>query len=204
MLVSIKYAAKFLGVCEKTLRRWDKKGILTPIRTLGGHRRYDLDALKSFFENGEYEIKSRPKTQTAAIYARVSSHKQKDDLKRQIDCLCSIAQNNGWKNIKIYKDIGSGLNDKRKSLRKIIHDAINQKFDKVYINYLDRLARFGTQIILDIFRLCGIEYEIVKNNEEDPTFEKVLVDNMIAIITSFSGKLYRSRRGKNKIEIQVA
>ena len=107
-------------------------------------------------------------------------------MKRQIDCLCSIAQNNGWKNIKIYKDIGSGLNDKRKSLRKIIHDAINQKFDKVYINYLDRLARFGTQIILDIFRLCGIEYEIVKNNEEDPTFEKLLVDNMIAIITSFS------------------
>jgi len=120
-----------------------------------------------FLETGKYEIRTKPKSGTAAIYARVSSHKQKDDLKRQIDYLYSIAQDDGWKNIKIYKDIGSGLNDNRKSLRKIVRDAINQKFDKVYINYLDRLARFGTQIILDIFKLCEIEYEIVKNSNKE-------------------------------------
>ncbi|MHA1394369.1 MAG: recombinase family protein, partial [Promethearchaeota archaeon] len=115
-MVSIKYAARFLGVCEKTLRRWDKKGILCPIRTLDGHRRYDIVGLKTFLETGKYEISSKPKSETAAIYARVSSHKQKEDLKRQIDYLYSIAQDDGWNDIKIYKDIGSGLNDKRKSL----------------------------------------------------------------------------------------
>ncbi|MHA1394903.1 MAG: MerR family DNA-binding transcriptional regulator [Promethearchaeota archaeon] len=46
MLVSIKYAAKFLGVCQKTLRRWDKSKKLVPIRTKEGYRRYDLDGLK--------------------------------------------------------------------------------------------------------------------------------------------------------------
>ncbi|MHA1341522.1 MAG: helix-turn-helix domain-containing protein [Promethearchaeota archaeon] len=69
MLVSIKYAAKFLGVCQKTLRRWDKSKKLVPIRTKGGHRRYDIDGLKMFLETGKYEIRTKPKSETAAIYA---------------------------------------------------------------------------------------------------------------------------------------
>ena len=44
----IAEAAKLLGVHPSTLRRWDKKGILTPsYRTPTGERRYteaDLDA----------------------------------------------------------------------------------------------------------------------------------------------------------------
>jgi len=47
-LVSIKDASKILGVSTKTLRRWEKSGYLSPIRTQGGHRRYSLSRLKAF------------------------------------------------------------------------------------------------------------------------------------------------------------
>src|SRR3972149_2510979 len=39
-LLSINQASKSLSVTEKTLRRWEAKGFLIPIRTSGGHRRY--------------------------------------------------------------------------------------------------------------------------------------------------------------------
>ncbi|MHA1313552.1 MAG: MerR family DNA-binding transcriptional regulator, partial [Candidatus Helarchaeota archaeon] len=39
-------AASFLGVCTKTLRRWESSGRFLPtFRTAGGHRRYSRDAL---------------------------------------------------------------------------------------------------------------------------------------------------------------
>src|SRR3990167_4891361 len=38
--IGIHEAARLLGVSPRTLRRWDEKGILTPRRSLGNHRRY--------------------------------------------------------------------------------------------------------------------------------------------------------------------
>jgi DNA-binding transcriptional MerR regulator len=47
-MVSIQKAAKFLGVCPQTLRRWEREGRLLPDeRTPGGRRRYDLARLRS-------------------------------------------------------------------------------------------------------------------------------------------------------------
>jgi excisionase family DNA binding protein len=39
-LISIKQAAKILGVTKQTLRNWEAAGTLVPSRTAGGHRRY--------------------------------------------------------------------------------------------------------------------------------------------------------------------
>ncbi|MHA1620180.1 MAG: MerR family DNA-binding transcriptional regulator [Promethearchaeota archaeon] len=36
-------ATMIINVCTKTLRRWEKRGLITPKRTLGGHRRYSMD-----------------------------------------------------------------------------------------------------------------------------------------------------------------
>ena len=39
-LVAIGVAALLVGVSVDTLRRWERDGRLTAVRTLGGHRRY--------------------------------------------------------------------------------------------------------------------------------------------------------------------
>ena len=46
-LISIKEAAKLFGVSIMTIRNWDKAGKLKSQRTLGGHRRYNLEELKN-------------------------------------------------------------------------------------------------------------------------------------------------------------
>ena len=84
-LVSISKAADELGVCIDTLREWDKSGHLVPVKTAGNHRRYrvsDIEKMRGEFVNGKHK-----NGQTrVAIYARVSSHeqKQKGDLERQV------------------------------------------------------------------------------------------------------------------------
>ena len=43
-LCSIGFAARHYGVSASTIRRWAAKGLLTVARrTLGGHRRFELD-----------------------------------------------------------------------------------------------------------------------------------------------------------------
>jgi DNA-binding transcriptional MerR regulator len=45
-LVGIGKAAAAFGVTPTTLRRWEREGRITPERTLGGQRRYDLEKMK--------------------------------------------------------------------------------------------------------------------------------------------------------------
>lgn len=47
-LLTIKEAAIALRVSEKTLRRWEKRGVLIPIRTQGLHRRYSASQITAF------------------------------------------------------------------------------------------------------------------------------------------------------------
>lgn len=39
-LLTTSEAAKRLGICPDTMRKWEKQGVITSVRTLGNHRRY--------------------------------------------------------------------------------------------------------------------------------------------------------------------
>src|SRR5688572_8691851 len=52
-LVTISEAARELGVSAKTLRRYEERGLLKPIRTMGGQRRYYLSSLQDLLSSAE-------------------------------------------------------------------------------------------------------------------------------------------------------
>ncbi|HSX37952.1 MAG TPA: MerR family DNA-binding transcriptional regulator [Chlamydiales bacterium] len=83
--LSIREAARYLGVSTQTLRRWERKKKIFPShRTEGGQRRYSLSQLRP----PDPTVK---KTDLPTIaYARVSSHDQKEDLQRQVHMLESM------------------------------------------------------------------------------------------------------------------
>jgi len=194
MWIPISLAARICGVCTKTLRRWEIRDIIKPARTPGRHRRYSRDALIEFLDTGIYHPKLTKTTGIAAVYGRVSASKQKKDLQTQVSALCQQVQTDGF-TPKIYTDIGSGLNDKRPRFLRLLVDAIHRKFDCIYITYRDRLARFGTHSYEEIFRSLQIPIICIRE-VSDGTLETQLVNDVIALITSFAGKLHRSRRGK--------
>ena len=148
-MYSIGIAAAILGVCVKTLRRWDKSKKVTCFRTVGGHRRFSIKEINRILNSKikENKIHQEETAKNCAIYARVSSHKQskRGDLNRQIELLKNYANLNDFRLIKIYKDIGSGLNTNRKGLWSLIQDSKKNRFSTVLINFKDRLTRFGNK-----------------------------------------------------------
>ena len=194
--LSIGQVALLIGVCTKTLRRWDQKKLFkSDFRTKGNHRRYDRNKVLRFI--GKRKNRERPKNMMkCAIYGRVSSSRQKKsgDLKRQLIDLKRHSRKKGYKIIKTYSDVGSGLNDKRRGLLKMLKDASLGKFEKIIVNYNDRLARFGLQIIKEHLRSWGVELEVIHPCIIDNSPHAELITDLTAILYSFMGKLYRLRR----------
>lgn len=193
--VSIGQAAKELGVVKETLRRWEKNGIISVDRTKKGHRRYDLSLLRDLIPKKDSNKK------ITLAYARVSSHDQKEDLKRQAMVLESFCAAHGW-NFEVLQDLGSGLNYNKKGLRKLIKEICSGKIERLVITHKDRLLRFGAELIFSFCEQFGTEVIIV-NSSEEGTFEDDLVQDVLEIITVFSARLYGSRSRKNKKIIEA-
>ena len=90
----ISAAALLLGICTKTIRRWDAAGKIECKRTLGGHRRISLIEIERLLTPTSNTQNSQADA-AVAIYCRVSSHdqKKKGDLDRQIDAAQEFCQN---------------------------------------------------------------------------------------------------------------
>ena len=72
---SIHEFSKIISVSAQTLRNWDANGKLHPHHTtVSGYRYYSDEQLNQV-------INVKPKTRITIGYCRVSSHKQKDDLR---------------------------------------------------------------------------------------------------------------------------
>jgi predicted site-specific integrase-resolvase len=134
----------------------------------------------------------------AAIYARVSSAENKDNLERQAERLVNYATARGYKVQHIVKETGSGLNDNRKKLERLL---TKDDYEVLIVEHRDRLARFGTNYMDVLLKRCGITLDIV-NSVEDKRDD--LMTDLVVIITSFAARLYGQRRGKRKTEKIIA
>ena len=188
--VSASQAAELIGVSTRTLLRWEEQGKLKPMRTSGGHRRYDVSELLGTKNDSSLTIG----------YARCSSHDQKEDLKRQVLVLESYCASKGW-NFEIIQDLGSGMNYRKKGLIRLIKLITTYQVERLVLSHKDRLLRFGSDLIFYLCEQFGTEVIII-NRSKDSTFEEDLAKDVLEIITVFSARLYGSRSHKNKQIVQ--
>ena len=185
--VKIGEAAKLLGVSVQALRNWEMEGKIMPShRTPGGQRMYDLAKLL-----GVNDL-----TYPTIAYARVSSSDQKEDLERQHAVLEAFCNKNGWQT-EIIRDLGSGMNYKKKGLLHLLELMVQGQMSRLVITHKDRLLRFGAEIVFRICELKGIEVVII-NKGEQPSFEEELTRDVMEIMTVFCAKLYGQRSHKSK------
>ena len=189
---SIGEFSKLIGKTEQTLRNWDKRGILKPHHiTDSGYRYYSQQQLNHFL--GIKNVKLEPRKVIG--YCRVSSHKQKDDLERQIDNVKTYMLAKGYQ-FEIIQDIGSGINYNKKGLNRLIDLITNSEVDKIVILYKDRLLRLGFELIENLCNKYGTSIEIIDTTEK--TEERELVEDLIQIVTVFSCRLQGKRANKAK------
>ncbi|WP_226585932.1 IS607 family transposase [Microseira wollei] len=193
-LVQIGEAAKIRGVSIDTLRRWERSGKLKATKTEGGHRRYRVaDLLK---------IDNPCPQKYTVIYGRVSTPDKKEDLARQIGLLELYCQQHGWKEIYTLKDIGSGLNYRKRGLLKLIDLLQRDEVGRLLITDKDRLLRFGSELIFTLCENNGAEV-IILNKPSDIEPEQELVEDVLAVITVMSARLYGKRSRRNLKAMQA-
>ena len=187
-----------LNVTNRTIQNYDETGKLKVHRTENNRRCILRDDLIEFLDRHGLLFDDTNKEKIDVIYARVSSHDQQKhgDLDRQ--ALFLVENVSGLINPLILKEVGSGLNDNRKQLQKLIKMVCNNEVNNVYITYKDRLTRFGYRYLETVFSAHGVQIIIVKDGLVSKTVQEELVEDMMSLIASFSGKLYGLRSRKDR------
>lgn len=180
--------ARQQGVDYKTALRWFHEGHLpVPARQL---RTGTILVEPEPFEKPEL-------AGSVVVYARVSASDQSDDLDRQVGRLVGWAQDRNLDVAKVVKEIGSGMNGKRRKLVRLLADP-NAK--TVVVEHRDRLARFGFDYIEAALAASGRRIVIVDDGEVDDD----LVRDVTEVLTSLCARLYGRRSAKRRAEAALS
>jgi len=163
------------------------------VRLPSGQRRYPVEEINRILGTGG--IKAEP--DAVALYGRVSTKKQADagNLERQVERLRAYAQEKGCRVVAEYSDVASGLNQNRRGLERALKAAEKGEFKKLLIEYPDRLARFGYAYLERHLKHCGVEIETTSQKEPEDAHTE-LVQDLLAIVASFSARLYGAGGGR--------
>jgi putative resolvase len=184
-------AAKILRVHKQTVFRWIHAGKIKATMNPAGRwlvPQSEIDRLLGV---------KREEKQRAIIYARVSSETQKEHLVNQVRRLKKYADEKGYIVVKTYQEIGSGLNERRRKLEQVYNKLRRREADVVLVEFKDRLSRFGFKYLEQLAESYGGWVEVVENDVKKDAMQE-LVEDMIAIVSSFSARLYGYRSQKFK------
>ncbi len=183
-------AAKLLKVTPQTVRKYRDKGFIKGYKTPGGQTLYSRKELEAYLY-GEPVFEEKPKR--VAHYARSNS-----GSKKSINSQFEKLRDRYGEPLYEIRDSGSGLNEKRKGLKKLMDLAEEGKIDLIRITQKDRLSRFGNDYLERFFKAFDVEIEAAFE-EERKDLNQELMEDFMSLIASFSGKFYRLR-GYNEQE----
>lgn len=199
-----KEVKKMLRISDTTLMRYRNEGMIKFRRISDKKILYEKDSVNCFLNGESIENKQNQENKMNVIYCRVSTSKQKDDLKKQEQLLKDYCNINGFIVDKVYSEIASGMNEDRKELNNLLETVSQGKINKIFITYKDRLTRFGYGYIENICKIFDVDIVVLNNTVNQESFEQELSNDLISIIHHFSMKLYGKRRSElSKIKKQL-
>jgi predicted site-specific integrase-resolvase len=113
-----------------------------------------------------------------------------DDLARQSEFLRFH-----YPNHELVSDVGSGINWYRKGFKAILESVLQGTVSEIVVTDIDRLARFSTDLLRQLFKLCGCK--LVVHNEKDRDnigFEEQLVFDVLHILHVYTCKINGRRK----------
>lgn len=173
------YARK-VGVTYKTAYRWYKAGRL---------RGYQMDTGTIIIEDADT---ARP--ERVAVYARVSSSENRDNLEAQAQRLVQYCEAKGYQVHRVVKEVGSGVSDNRQKFLALLGDPT---ITRIIVEHKDRSTRFGFRYLEVLLELQGRKIEVVNLADDG---QEDLLEDLVAIVDSFCARLYGQRRAKRTTE----
>jgi putative resolvase len=142
----------------------------------------------------EADSKQARAPERVVIYARVSSAEHKENLERQVERLKQYCTVRGYQVAQVVKEMASGVNDSRPKLLALLKD---RQATRIVVEHKDRLTRFGFRYLETLLEIQGRTIEVVNVAEND---KEDLMADLVAIVYSFTARLYGQRRAKRKTE----
>jgi predicted site-specific integrase-resolvase len=127
-----------------------------------------------------------------AVYARVSSAQNRKNLDSQAERAAAFCAAKGWHVATVVKECGSGINDQRPQFLALLADT---GISHIVVEHKDRCSRFGVAYIQTLLNTQGRELVIINEAHEE---QDDLMQDFVAIITSFCARLYGRRRASRK------
>ena len=184
-----KEVLQILKIHRQTLSRYVKEGKIKVIRLPNKTYNYN--------DEDVYRLAGLDFKRKSVIYARVSTYKQKVDLANQEQTIEMFMNKNGIKVDKVYTDIKSGMTLDRKGFLSLLDDVQNNKIDKVYISYKDRLAQLSYELVVKLFNQNSTRIVII--NEHKKIEEQELFEDLMQVVDSFSINMHSKKRLANRI-----
>lgn len=182
------YARK-VGVSYRTAWRWYRNGHLTG---------YQAETGTIIGTAPRPSVMAPVLSQKVALYARVSATANKDNRAGQARRLLDYCAAQGYPVGAVVKESGSGGNDARPQLLKLLTDPPSTL---IVVEHKDRLTRFGCHYIEKLLTLQGRRLEVI-NLAADGTED--LVQDFVSIVTSFGARRYGQRRSRRQTERIIA
>jgi excisionase family DNA binding protein len=188
--LSTREFARVLGVSRVTVIKWIKSGRIVAYSV---HGKWRIP-----YSEVERLLGGVQRVKRVAIYARVSSNTQEDDLERQVKSLkLWVSKNLPNAEYVVVTDIASGLNEDRRGLRKLIEMAKRKEIQAVVVAYRDRLTRFGFEYLKTLFKILGVDVYVALQ-EKPKDYIQELVEDFTEIATSLASRIYGKRSKKYK------
>jgi len=173
--------AKQLGISYQTAWRMWRRGELPARQLPSGTVIVDMPRTPA---------SSRPLK--VVVYARVSSAENRKNLASQAARVSAFCAARGWQVTKVVKECGSAINDQRPLFLALLADT---SMSHIVVEHKDRCSRFGVAYIQTLLKTQDRHLVIVNEVEEG---QEDLMQDFVAIITSFCARLYGRRRATRK------
>jgi predicted site-specific integrase-resolvase len=178
------------------VRKWVKAGKIQAVR-VGNEARIPRSEIERLI--------GRTESRVLVLYGRVNGQRQKSELERQLDRLQAWAETERkGQQVLILADTGSGLSAARRHLQRLLKLVREDQVSEVVVTSSDRLARFGQEYLQALFDSLGVMLTVLDPEEEPAAAEQELVDDLFALLTSFSDQLYGGQSPRQKELLECA
>lgn len=185
----LQEAVKLTGLCAMTIQRYAKSGKIDSIVFPSGRKHYDISTLIP--ESVNKKLIENKIIKRNVCYCRVSTYGQKKNLENQIKYM-----KEKYPDYEIISDVGSGINFKRRGIKKLIKYAIAGELEILVVAYKDRLCRIGYDLLEHIMTTYSDTKIIIDTDKEEETVNDEMSKDIIEIITVYSAKIHGMRNYK--------
>lgn len=170
---------ELLNISRPTLARYRKRGYIRAEQLPTGQFNFNADDV--------YRLaNANQKHRYTICYSRVSTDKQRPDLKKQEQENLDFCQANGWAVEKSFTEIGSELaSDHRTQFLKMLDWIIDGKVERVVITHKDRLSRAAFNMFEHLFKRFDCEIIVVTDKRDPQTDKDELFEEIVNLLHCF-------------------